>query len=67
MTDTIRCAMCLRGLWRWYYGMRAPVCAWCKDCAGPVRHPSLWGAAHLFSDAGRKVWQSYQDINRKAA
>lgn len=54
----VRCAMCLGGLYRWYHGMRAPMCVWCADRQGPVRHPSLWGARG-FPAAERAVWESY--------
>lgn len=54
------CALCGQGLYRWYYGMRAPMCAGCSKKEGPVRHPSQWDAEASFSAAARDVWNSYQ-------
>jgi hypothetical protein len=56
---SLACAMCGRGLSRWYLGHRGPVCADCNHKHGPVRHPSQWGPAENFSGAGLAVRNSY--------
>jgi hypothetical protein len=59
-TAPVRCALCSRGMDSWYYGMRAPMCAWCRDKSGPVRDPAQWeiDARHC-SPAARRLWESW--------
>ena len=60
----VRCALCLRGLGRWYLGSRAPFCCRCwdrgKSAEGPVQNPWLWELkADRVSPAAREVWESW--------
>ena len=56
----VHCALCGTGLYRWYWSMRAPMCAKCKDKSGPVLPPPLWEIdARRCSLAARRVWESW--------
>ena len=59
----VHCALCGDGLYRWYYGMRAPMCVLCIDKSGPVLAPAAWELdPHRSSLAGRRVWESWAAV-----
>ena len=56
----VHCAFCGKGLDRWYYGGRVPLCPWCTDKSGPVLSPASWGMdAQRVGPAARRVWESW--------
>lgn len=56
----VHCALCGAGMSRWYYGMRAPMCAACRDKSGPLLAPTLWEIdARRWSPAARRVWETW--------
>jgi len=56
----VHCGLCGEGLDRWYYGMRAPMCARCIDKSGPVLPPAAWEIApQRCSVEGYRVWESW--------
>lgn len=55
----LACAMCGDGLYRWYFGGHAPLCAVCKDSQGPVRPGEEWGPPEHFRPAALAVRNSY--------
>lgn len=56
----VHCAFCGAGLFRWYYGGRAPMCPWCVDKSGPALPPASWEMdPERVSMAARQVWESW--------
>jgi len=56
---TTSCALCGTDLYRWYYGMRAPLCPWCIGKEGPVLPPDRWRLSPGHSQAAVDIWESY--------
>lgn len=59
----VHCAFCGKGLDRWYYGSRAPLCPWCRDKDGPVLPPPCWEmASKRVGETARQVWEEWAGL-----
>lgn len=56
----VHCAFCGKGLGRWYYGGRAPMCPWCHEKNGPMLPPASWEMdPEREGPEARRVWESW--------